>query len=174
MSEGLLIARLILGLGLASHGAQKLFGWFGGHGLEGTGGYFEKLGFRPGKRFALAAGLGELGGGLLVALGFLGTIGPALVMTVMLTAMLTEHRGHGFFAMNNGVELPLLYATGALFVAFGGPGVVSLDAILGLAWLWTSTYAWIAIGVAVVLAAGNLAMRRPASPAEPAGGTLIR
>ena len=67
MSIALLIVRLILGLGLAAHGTQKLFGWFGGHGLDGTGGFFENLGFRPGKMFALMAGLGETAGGLSVS-----------------------------------------------------------------------------------------------------------
>src|SRR5690242_16864534 len=76
MDAGLLIARLIVGFGLSAHGAQKLFGWFGGHGLKGTGGFFESLGFRPGVLFALAAGLGELGGGLFTAAGFLGPLGP--------------------------------------------------------------------------------------------------
>src|ERR1700730_4389884 len=66
MDAGLLLARLIVGFGLSAHGAQKLFGWFGGHGLKGTGGFFESVGFRPGVLFALAAGLGELGGGLLM------------------------------------------------------------------------------------------------------------
>ena len=59
MDLGLLVARLVLGPLMAAHGAQKLFGWFGGHGLSGTGGFFESLGFRPGRLFALAAGLGE-------------------------------------------------------------------------------------------------------------------
>jgi putative oxidoreductase len=74
MDAGILIARLIVGLAIAAHGAQKLFGWFGGHGLKGTAGFFESLGFRPGIFFALAAGLGELGGGLLTAAGFLGPV----------------------------------------------------------------------------------------------------
>ena len=69
MSAALLIARLYFGLGLASHGTQKLFGWFGGHGLEATSGFFDQLGFRPGRLFAAAASLGEITGGLLVALG---------------------------------------------------------------------------------------------------------
>ena len=108
LSTGLLVARLVLGLLLAAHGSQKLFGWFGGHGLAGTGGFLESLGFHPGRTFALAAGLAEVGGGLLLALGFLGPIGPALVVSVMLVAALTVHRSGGLFAMTNGVELPLL------------------------------------------------------------------
>jgi putative oxidoreductase len=113
----LLIVRLLFGLGLAVHGAQKLFGWYGGYGLEGTGGFFAGLGFRPGKTFALAAGLAEFGGGLLVALGLFGPVGPALMVSVMTVAMLTVHRGKGFLSSNNGSELPLLYVAGAIALA---------------------------------------------------------
>ena len=111
MSIALLIARLILGLGLAAHGAQKLFGWFGGHGPKGTGDFFEGVGWRPGVLFAVAAGLGEVGGGLLLALGFLGGIGPGVMILVMLTAIVTVHLGKGFFILN-GWELPGLYIAG--------------------------------------------------------------
>src|SRR5580704_3862542 len=68
INSGLLVARIVLGLLIAGHGAQKLFGWFGGYGLAGTGGFFEGIGFRPGQVFAFFAGLGEAGGGLLMAL----------------------------------------------------------------------------------------------------------
>src|SRR3981189_1818294 len=100
MDAGLLIARLILGLAISAHGAQKLFGWFGGYGLNGTGGFFESIGFRPGRLFALAAGLAEFGGGVLTALGFLGPAGPALIILVMMVALLTVHLPHGFFAQS--------------------------------------------------------------------------
>ena len=79
MEFGILLARLLIGLGIAAHGAQKLFGWFGGPGLKGMGGYLESLGFHPGRWFAPAAGLAELVGGGLNALGFLGPAGPALL-----------------------------------------------------------------------------------------------
>ena len=112
MDTGLLLLRLILGLLMAAHGAQKLFGWFGGFGLSGTAGYFEGLGFRPGRLFTLAAAGGEILSGLLVALGFLGPVGPALLVAVMVTAAVSAHAANGLFAMNNGVELPLLYGIG--------------------------------------------------------------
>ena len=166
-STGLLLARAAVGAGLAAHGAQKLFGWFGGHGPKGTGQFFEGLGFRPGATFAVAAGLGELGGGLLLALGFLGPAGPTLVVVTMLVAILSVHRGNGFFAQNQGWELPLTYALVAAYVMFAGPGVYSLDAALGLESLWTATNAWIALGVAGALAGASLAARRPAAE-EPA------
>jgi len=157
----LLIVRLLFGLGLAVHGAQKLFGWYGGYGLEGTGGFFAGLGFRPGKTFALAAGLAEFGGGLLVALGLFGPVGPALMVSVMTVAMLTVHRGKGFLSSNNGSELPLLYVAGAIALALVGFGAWSLDAALGLSSLWSPATAWTFLTLGAFGGAANLALRRP-------------
>jgi putative oxidoreductase len=164
-SAGLLVARLVLGLLLVGHGAQKLFGWFGGYGLAGTGGFFESIGFRPGRAFAAAASLAEIAGGLLVALGFLGPIGPALMISVMIVAAISVHWAHGLFAATNGIEVPLLYATGALALALTGYGAYSLDALLGLQSLWTPSLAWVAIGLGVVGGIANLLARRPAAAA---------
>lgn len=161
MEIALLVARLYFGLGLFGHGAQKLFGWFGGYGLDGTGGFFEQLGFRPGRLFALAAGLGEAGGGLLLALGLLGPVGPAIMITVMLVATITVHMKQGFFVAGNGIEMPLLYAAAALVFAFTGPGPFSLDGLLGLGQLTTSQNAVYAVAAAAVLAALSLLARRP-------------
>ena len=160
VSTGLLLGRLVLGLLMAAHGSQKLFGWLGGHGLDGTGGYFESLGFRPGRTFALAAGLAEFGGGLLIALGLLGPIGSALVVSVMIVAALTVHREGGLFAMNNGIEVPLLYAAGAVALAFTGPGAYSLDALLGLEALWAPEVALTVIALGVLAGVVNLLVRR--------------
>lgn len=160
VSAGLLLARLVLGLLMAAHGAQKLFGWFGGHGLAGTAGFFDQLGFRPGRAFALAAGLAEFGGGLLVATGLLGPIGPALIVSVMIVAAVTVHLANGLFAMNNGVEVPLLYAAGATALALTGPGAYSLDALLGLEALWAPGVAWAALAVGVIGGLANLFVRR--------------
>jgi putative oxidoreductase len=165
MDAGLLIARLILGLAISAHGAQKLFGWFGGHGLNGTGGFFESIGFRPGRLFALAAGLAEFGGGALTALGLLGPVGPALVILVMMVALLTVHVPHGFFAQSNGIELPVTYITGALAVASGGPGVYSLDHFFGLGARPNPVVMWSAVIIAVALALLCVVVRRHA-PAE--------
>jgi putative oxidoreductase len=161
LSGGLLIARMVLGLGLAAHGAQKLFGWFGGYGLAGTGGFFDSMGFRPGRLFAGAASLAELIGGLLLAIGLLGPIGPALVISPMLVAMLTVHRNNGFFATGDGIELPLLYATGALTLAFTGFGAFSLDALLGLSGLATPAVAALAVTVGVLGGLAALVLRQP-------------
>ena len=117
MSVGLLIARLVLGLAMAAHGTQKLFGWFGGYGPQGTGGYLESQGFRPGVLFAWALGLGEVGSGLLTALGLLGPAGPALMISIMLVAAVVGHAGKGFFATGGGYELPVIYSAGALALA---------------------------------------------------------
>jgi len=165
LSIGLLIARVVIGLIMAAHGAQKLFGWFGGYGLSKTGEFFVGLGFRPGKTFAAAASLTEITSGLLVALGVLGPIGPALMISVMIVAMMTVHRGHGLFATTGGHEVPLLYATVALGLALTGYGQYSLDALLGIG-RWTTVATWIVLGAGVLGAFANLALRhRPDTPA---------
>ena len=112
MDAGLLLARMVFGLLMAAHGTQKLFGWFGGYGLAGTAGFFEQLGFRPGRFFAATAAGTEIAAGLLVALGLLGPLGPALIVSVMVVAIATVHWPHGLFAQNNGIEVPLLYSRG--------------------------------------------------------------
>jgi putative oxidoreductase len=159
LSFGLLVGRLVVGLGIAAHGAQKLFGWFGGHGIAGTAGYFESLGYRPGRFFATAAALGEVVSGLLVALGLFGPVGPALLLAVMIVAMM-QHWQNGFFATNDGVELPLLYASAGVALAFTGPGIYSLDEALGLGELWDPSVESIALAVAVLGALATLAVRR--------------
>lgn len=161
MDTGLFLSRLVLGLLMAAHGSQKLFGWFGGYGLEGTGGYFEQLGFRPGRFFAATAALAEFGGGLLVALGFLGPVGPALIVSVMIVAAIAVHWANGLFAMDNGIEVPLLYTSGVATIALAGPGRYSLDYALGLTWFGSVELAWAALGLGVLGGFTALALRRP-------------
>jgi putative oxidoreductase len=161
MDIGLLVLRIVLGLVMAAHGAQKLFGWFGGYGIAGTGGFFESLGFRPGRLFATAAALGEVGSGVLIASGLLGPVGPALMLSVMIVAALSVHWANGMFATSNGIELPLLYGTGAVALALTGPGAYSLDALLGITTVWTPGLAWLALAVGTIGAIGNLALRKP-------------
>jgi len=158
MDTGILIARLVVGLVMAAHGSQKLFGWFGGYGIAGTGGFFEQLGFRPGRFFAMAAGASEVIGGLLVALGLLGPLGPALVIAVMIVAIATVHWPHGLFAQNNGFELPLLYIAAASAIALIGNGAYSLDAALGLT--WRPEVVWTVLTLGVVGGFANLAVRK--------------
>jgi putative oxidoreductase len=164
VSLGLLVARIVVGLLMAAHGTQKLFGWFGGYGLQKTGEFFAQLGFRPGRAFAAAASVAELTSGLLIALGFLGPIGPALMISVMIVAAVTVHWGHGLFATTNGVEVPALYATAAVALALTGFGSYSLDASLGLTNVWTSTITLIALAIGITGGVANLALRvRPAT-----------
>ena len=137
LSLGLLAVRLVFGLVMAAHGAQKLFGWFGGYGLAGTGGFMESLGFRPGRLFAAAAGFSEFAGGLLVALGLLGPVGPALMVSVMIVASGSVHWKNGIFAAANGIEIPLLYAIAGVAV----------------------------LGLGILGGFGNLVLRRPAAVA---------
>jgi putative oxidoreductase len=132
MNIGLLLLRLVVGLTLASHGTQKLFGWFGGYGLSGTGGLMESLGFVPGRRAAFFAGLAETLGGLLLALGLATPLAAAIVIGVMGVAVATVHISKGFFATGGGYEYNLVLATAALSLAFIGAGAYSLDAVLGL------------------------------------------
>lgn len=166
MDIAFLIARLFLGLGMAAHGAQKLLGWFEGRGLTVTGEFFVRLGWRPGRAFATAAAVGEVASGLLVALGFLGPIGPALMLNVMLVAAVTVHLRNGFFTTKNGIELPAVYAASALLLAFAGPGAYSVDRLIGFPGLTTPRIAWLAIAVAVVLAGASILARRTSEPAS--------
>jgi putative oxidoreductase len=164
VSAGLLVGRLLLGLAMAAHGSQKLFRWFGGYGLDGTGGFLEQLGFHPGRAFAAAVGTAETVAGLLVALGLLGPVGPALMLSVMVAAAITVHWRNGFFAASNGIEVPFLYSAGAVGLALAGYGRFSLDALLGLAGLWTPRIAAGALAVGVAGGLANvLARRSPAS-----------
>lgn len=163
MDAGLLLARMVVGLLMAAHGAQKLFGWFGGYGLAGTGGFFESLGFRPGRFFAAAAGATEVLGGLLIAAGLFGPLGPALIVSVMIVAMATVHWSHGLFAQNNGIELPLLNAVTVAAIALIGSGAYSLDAVLGLS--WSTPVVLTFLGLGLVGGFANLAIRKT-TPAE--------
>ncbi len=152
---------------MAAHGAQKIFGWFGGHGLNGTGGFFEGLGFRPGVAFAAAAGLSELGGGILLMLGLFTPFGAAAVLAAMLVA-LSIHLKNGFFALVNGIELPFLYAVTALGVALTGAGAFSMDALFGLAFLSQPYLVDGIVALAVIGAAVTVVLRRQAQGASSA------
>ena len=163
MDTGILIIRLFFGLAIAAHGAQKLFGWFGGHGIKATGSMFESIGFRPGAVFATAAGLTEMGGGLLMALGLFTPLGAAGVVSTMLVAMISVHLKNGFFAVGNGIEMPFFYAVSALDIAFTGPGEISLDALLGLHFLADPYFVSALTVLAIVGAAVTLTARRAAA-----------
>ncbi|HET6275588.1 MAG TPA: DoxX family protein [Candidatus Cybelea sp.] len=158
-----LVIRLILGLALTAHGTQKLFGWFGGGGIAGTGGFFEGIGFRLGTLFALMAGLGETVGGLLTLLGLGGALGPVLIVLVMLVAIGAVHHNKGFFSSGGGWELPITNIAVALGIAFGGNGLYSLDNVLHASFLTDPLQIWYALAAAAIVAGLNLLARRPAS-----------
>jgi putative oxidoreductase len=171
MDIALLIARLVVGLTLAAHGAQKLFGWFGGYGLKGTGRFFEGIGFRPGTLFAAAAGLGEFVGGLLTAAGLFSPFGPALLVVVMVVAIFAVHWEKGFFAQSGGLEYPLVIAASAVGLAFAGPGAYALDAVLATRLVSQPGTIWLVIAGALVLALLNLATRHHPAPETAASHT---
>jgi putative oxidoreductase len=161
MHVGLLILRFVVGLLLVGHGTQKLFGWFGGHGLEGTGQFFHNLGYRPGRPMAVLAGLGEAGGGALLVLGFLTPLAGAAIIGTMLNAGITVHRGKGPWASNGGFELPLTYASVAAATAFIGAGRYSVDNAFG--WnLAGNGWGMAALLVGVIAGSVTLAVRAAA------------
>jgi putative oxidoreductase len=170
MSLGLLLLRLAVGLTLAAHGAQKLFGWFGGPGLAATGAGMEHLGFVPGRRAALAAGLAETAAGLLLALGLGTPAAAAIVFAVMVVAGVSAHLERGFFLATGGYEYTLILAVSGLSLAFTGPGRLSLDAIVGLD---LSGVRWGLAALLVGLAGSTvqLAGRRPAATSPQAAAS---
>jgi len=161
MSIGILILRLVAGLTLAAHGAQKLFGWFGGYGLTGTGQFFEQLGFRPGRLQAAQAGLAELVGGLFLAAGFLTPAAAAALVAVMLVAAVSVHIKSGFFAHSGGYEYTLVLGGAAAALAFTGPGALSLDQALGIS-LSGETWGLAALGAGLIGGAVPLLARKTA------------
>ena len=132
MDFGLLVLRLVVGALFIGHGTQKLFGWFGGYGVEGTGGFMESLGYRPGKQFAVLGGIAEAGGGLLLFLGLLTPLAAAAIIGMMINAIFAVHVENGVWAQENGYEYPMVLAivAGALAIADGG--AASLDGMFGL------------------------------------------
>ena len=131
MEIGLLLLRSAVGLTLVAHGTQKLFGWFGGPGLNATGQFFTVLGFPSGRRHAIMAALGETVSAALLAVG-LATPAAAAVVSMLLVAKVNVHVGKDFFAQNGGYEYPLVLAAAALALAFTGPGSLSIDALAEL------------------------------------------
>lgn len=164
---GLLILRLVVGGLVAGHGAQKLFGLFGGHGVPVTAGFMESLGLRPGRPWALAAGWSEFGGGVLTALGLLNPLGPLGVTGAMVMAWIKAHRGTPIWGTEGGPEQPLTNLAAVTAVALAGPGALSLDRMFGI-----KLPRWILIpgliGVAATAAYGFKPAEDDAAPSQAA------
>ena len=132
MGLGKLILRATLGGYFVGHGLQKLAGWFGGGGLDGTGEHFEQIGLRPGRENALLAGAAEVSGGSLLALGFLTPAAASVLTGVMTNAIRHVHGPNGLFVTEGGVEYPVVILAALAALSDGGPGRLSLDGVLGI------------------------------------------
>ncbi|MBU1333126.1 MAG: DoxX family protein [Gammaproteobacteria bacterium] len=124
---GITVLRIIVGLTFVAHGSQKLFGWFGGYGLEGVAQWMESIGLAPGYLMALAAGSAEFFGGLALIIGLLARPAAAVLAVTMLVAIVTVHLANGFFMSNNGYEFALALLAASVAIAFEGAGKLSVD-----------------------------------------------
>jgi putative oxidoreductase len=122
---GLLIIRLVIGITFIGHGAQKLFGWFGGYGPKGTGGWLESIGIKPGVLMAVLVGLFELVGGLLFASGVFLPVGAALIVVTMIGAILKVHGSNGYWVDKGGIEYPFVLIAVVVGIALIGAGSYS-------------------------------------------------
>jgi putative oxidoreductase len=169
MDLAMLVLRVVVGGLFAAHGAQKLFGSFGGHGIAGTGQFFEGLGLRPGERHARLAGLGEFGGGLLLILGLLTPLGAAALIGVMTVAILTVHAAKGWQATEGGYEYNVVLGAVAFALAAAGPGAWSIDHAIGfdggVAWGFLALAAGVLGGMGALISARGAGRRPEAQPA---------
>jgi putative oxidoreductase len=154
------LARVTIGLLFTGHGTQKLFGWFGGGGPEGTGQFFEQVNLRPGKQHALAAGAAEAGGGLLFALGAATPLATAAISGSMITAIKTVHWEKGIWSSGGGYEYNLVLLLATFGLTENGPGDWSIDGVLGRSrwgtlWAFAALAAGAAGSAAVLAAAGH-------------------
>jgi putative oxidoreductase len=167
MKFGIALLRSVVGLLFVGHGLQKLAGWFGGHGLEGTAQAFEGLGLTPGRRHAVAAGIGEAAGGALLAAGLATPLGASLISGTMITAIRKVHARNGPWATNGGYEYNLTLLAVVFAVVDVGPGEWSLDERLGTARygpLWA--LAQLGAGLAGSVAATTVGTQGPAATPE--------
>jgi putative oxidoreductase len=170
-SIGILILRLVIGLFVAAHGAQKLLGWFGGGGFSGTTRMMEAQGFRPNWLWALLASVGEFGGGLLLALGLLTPLAAAAIIGVMLMAVLKVHLSKGFWNSKGGLEFPTTLGVVAFVIGLIGPGSYAIDTLIGLALAWPLYLLLVLIAIVVVLGgyvASNQVLSHKAREQQPA------
>lgn len=140
------ILRLVAGLTIAAHGAQKLFGWFDGPGRANWEQGLEKQGLKPARIWAYTNILGELGGGLSLAFGFLTPLGAAGVFGAMFMAIASAHWKNGFFNSKRGIEFPLALLAMATAIGIAGPGLISLDQLFGI----VLPYPWLFVVLAII------------------------
>lgn len=163
----LLLARGVVGSSIAAHGAQKLFGWFGGPGIESASKMFEGLGFQPPDVVARFASISEVTAGALIATGTGGPIGPIMLVATMAVATGSVHLRKGYFAQNQGFELNAMYAVSALLLAVDGYGGYSVDELTGMrAKTQHPIFGWLAVSAGIAAALAILA-RRELPVAEP-------
>jgi putative oxidoreductase len=168
MDLGRTLIRGVIGPLFIGHGTQKLFGWFGGHGLDGTAGFFENLGLRPGKRHATAAGAAEAGGGLLLTLGAFTPVAATAISATMMTAMRKVHLAKGPWVTNGGYEYNLALIAAMAMLVETGPGRPSVDSSLFPNWKGT---AWALASLGAAAAGSYIAtehLTEPAAPEPPA------
>ena len=127
---GALALRVPVGIIFAAHGAQKLFGWFGGYGLEGTGGWMDSIGLSPGVVMAFLAGAAEFFGGIALVLGLLTRPAAFALSIAMLVAIFAVHIQNGLFMSNNGYEFGLALLAASVSLLFSGAGKASVDNLL--------------------------------------------
>jgi len=151
MDVGLLILRIVVGLLFVGHGAQKLFGWFGGKGMNGHTGLMEKLGMRPAYLWAWVSALDEFLGGLGLAAGLLTPLAATALIGSMLVVIVKVSWAKGMWNTNGGIEWPLVLATVAFAVGLTGPGAYSLDRVLRLTLPEPLTYMVVLIAMLVVV-----------------------
>jgi putative oxidoreductase len=166
---GRLLLRTAVGSLFVGHGTQKLFGWFGGYGLEGTANFFEQLGMRPGRRNAVAAGIAEAGGGAALALGLATPLAASGLIATMLTAIRRVHLKKGPWIANGGYEYNLVLIAAVTALADVGPGPISFDHLLGTERSGPAVaLGALGLGVAGALGAHIAAeSQRPPPPAPP-------
>ncbi|MFF7646272.1 DoxX family membrane protein [Streptomyces canus] len=173
---GLLLLRLGTGGVLAAHGAQKLLGWFGGGGLEGTGQFMESVGYAPGRASATAAGLAEAGGGTLLALGLATPAAGAAAAGAMAGAS-AVHAPNGFFNAGGGYEYAATLGLTAAGLAVTGPGRLSLDHALGhtvnRGWMVPVALGATALVTTLVVGARNRRLREKEGPGDDGQASLF-
>jgi putative oxidoreductase len=170
MEIGLFLLRVVIGLLFVGHGTQKLFGWFGGPGPEGTAQMMDQLGYQPRRPAATAGGLAEAGGGTMLVLGLLTPFAALAIVAMMVNAIGSVHASNGLWNTEGGFEFPMVMATGATTLAFTGPGGWSIDEAIGdpfAADLW----GWIALTVGIAGGLLALASRRTEPAASDAAPT---